>query len=322
MIIGNNDYHSSPLSCCVNDAHSLDEQLRRNADGSPNFNSKILTNVNYDDLLYHISELFKGNGDIALLYFSGHGMLTETGAEIIPIDFNIRHCGISMEKILKYVNSSYFKNRIVIFDCCYSGNMGDSSQQCSCSNASNISSLQSGVTILTACSTQEYSYETGSHGIFTNLLLEALRGGAANLRGEITPGAIYSFIDQSLGAWDQRPIFKTNVNSFCSVKRVAPPVSLDIIRKLPEYFPSIENQFPLDPSYEFTNSPDYCHATTEPYANPKHVSVFRDLQQLESVGLIKPISEEHMYFAAMNSKSCGLTALGIHYWFLAKKNLF
>ena len=38
----------------------------------------------------------------------------------------------------------------------------------------------------------------------------------------------------------------------------------------------------------------------------------------EMVGLVCPVGEEHMYYAAMNSKSCKLTPLGQHYWNLVK----
>ena len=45
-------------------------------------------------------------------------------------------------------------------------------------------------------------------------------------------------------------------------------------------------------------------------------------QLFESVGLIEPVGAEHMYFAAMKSKSCKLTALGLHYWRLSKDKRF
>ena len=48
------------------------------------------------------------------------------------------------------------------------------------------------------------------------------------------------------------------------------------------------------------------------------MSIFKNLQKLESVGLVCPVGEEHMYYAAMNSKSCKLTPLGQHYWNLVK----
>jgi len=36
--------------------------------------------------------------------------------------------------------------------------------------------------------------------------------------------------------------------------------------------------------------------------------------------LVVPVGEDHMYYAAINSKSCKLTILGEHYWKLVKKN--
>lgn len=53
------------------------------------------------------------------------------------------------------------------------------------------------------------------------LLVEALYGGAMNLLGEVSPGSIYSYIDRSLGAWDeQRPLFKANISSFVSLRKM------------------------------------------------------------------------------------------------------
>ena len=62
--------------------------------------------------------------------------------------------------------------------------------------------------------------EQGGGGVFTRLVVAALQGGAADLRGHITPGSIYAYVDQALGAWDQRPIFKTNVTRFTSLRKV------------------------------------------------------------------------------------------------------
>ena len=139
--------------------------------------------------------------------------------------------------------------------------------------------------------------------MFTGLLVDALSGAAANLVGEITPGSVYAHIDQSLGPWEQRPIFRTNVQNFVSLKKVQPPISLEDLQRLTEFFPAPGYQFPLDPSYEpESESPD--EAKTR---------VFAVLQRYARVNLVKPVGAEHMYFAAMNSKCCQLTALGEHY---------
>ena len=60
----------------------------------------------------------------------------------------------------------------------------------------------------------------------------------------------------------------------------------------------------------------------EPFANANHVAIFKDLQLFASVGLVEPVGEEHMYFAAMRAKTCKLTALGLHYWRLSKDRRF
>ena len=129
------------------------------------------------------------------------------------------------------------------------------------------------------------------------------------MRGNITPGSIYAYVDQALGAWDQRPIFKTNITRFVSLRTIPPPVPLAKLRLLCTYFQNPQYEYHLDPSYEFTDA----------QKNDINVAIFKDLQKYESVGLVIPVGEEHMYFAAMNSKTCRLTALGYHYWRLVNE---
>jgi hypothetical protein len=49
---------------------------------------------------------------------------------------------------------------------------------------------------------------------------------------------------------------------------------------------------------------------------------FAILQKYNRLNLLVPVDAPHMWHAAMNSKSCKLTALGKHYWRLAKKERF
>ena len=46
---------------------------------------------------------------------------------------------------------------------------------------------------------------------------------------------------------------------------------------------------------------------------------FKLLQKLQSIGFVKPIDEEFMYFAAMHSTGCKLTELGKYYWRLVNE---
>ena len=155
--------------------------------------------------------------------------------------------------------------------------------------------------------------------MFTSLLLEALAGGAGDVTGHISLGGIYAYIDKALGPWEQRPIFKTNITRFTSLRDVIPQVEISIIRKLCTYFESENSVLSLDPSFEPTNTPDDNHELLEPYAKKENTAIFAELQKLEGVGLVVPTDEEHMYFAAMKSKGCELTSLGKQYWQLVNK---
>ncbi|HHX61979.1 MAG TPA: caspase family protein [Epulopiscium sp.] len=315
LVVGINDYKSAPLCGCINDADKFSNIIERNGDGSPNFDVRLAENVGTkSELKGLIFELFSGDSDIALFYFSGHGYLDEVGGYIVTPDYQPHDFGVSMDEILTIANNSKAKNKIIILDCCHSGALGTPKV-----TGDNSAHIGEGISILTASKDDEPSIETGGQGVFTGLLLDALSGGAADLRGHITPGSVYAYIDQALGSWDQRPVFKTNITRFTSLRTVESAISIQTLRKIITYFPTPTEEYRLDPSYEDTNAEVIEHKVIQPYADVNNVGVFKDLQKLESIGLIKPVGEEHMYFAAMNSKSCRLTALGYHYWRLVKE---
>lgn len=320
LIVGIDNYPGNPLNGCVNDAMEIANLLESNSDGSPNFDVKLENNVSTKaELLELLNDLFLvGDSEIALFYFSGHGTDDLNGKLVTPDHYGM-DLGISMIDILSMANKSNSRNKIIILDCCFSGKMGESGIF-----DSKGSVLGEGVTIMTASHRNEYSIEDGrtGHGVFTYLLIQGLKGGASDVTGRITPASLYSYVDQALGAWEQRPLFKTNISRFLPIRQVEPKVPNYILRKLCTYFPEATGEYQLDPSYEFTNSPDVEHEYIEPYANEVHVEIFKELQMYESVGLIEPVDEEHMYFAAMKSKSCKLTPLGLHYWRLAKDKRF
>lgn len=313
LAIGINNYPSSPLRGCINDASGLADIIETHGDGSPNFDVRLETDVQTkSELMSMIAQLFSGNSDTVLFYFSGHGFMNELGGRLVTPDHRAYDEGISMDELLTLANRSKAKDKIIILDCCHSGAFGSPSV------AHGASQLNEGVSILTASKDDEASMEINGHGVFTNLLLDALQGGAADLRGHISPGGVYAYIDQALGAWEQRPVFKTNVTRFTSLRTITPQVPLTTLRKILQYFPIPQEEYPLDPSYEDTNSINVEHNVIEPYAKDENVVVFKDLQQLQSVGLVVPVDSEYMYYAAMESKSCKLTSLGYHYWRLIK----
>lgn len=317
LIIGIDHYeHASRLHGCVNDAHNVNSVLARNGDGSINFDTKLLVAssqndaVKKTDLKDAIRDLFAIESETVLLYFAGHGYIEDVGGYIVASDSTRGDDGVSLSEILTMANKSPATNKIIILDSCHSGIAGESSSD------SGQSVLSDGITILTASTKNQYASEEENSGIFTSLLIDALQGGAANLVGDITPGSVYAHIDQSLGGWEQRPVFKTNVKRFVSLRKVTPAISIEDLKKLTIFFPSPGYEYKLDPSYE-PEMKGRDEGMSPP--SPENTAIFAVLQKYNRLNLLVPVDAPHMWNAAMGSKSCRLTALGGHYRRLVEK---
>jgi len=302
LIVGIDHYaHISSLFGCVNDAHAVKNMLERHADGTVNFDVRLLiarapSGVQRKELRDSIKHLFSSSSEITLLYFAGHGHIDEAGGYILPSDSTNGDDGIPLLEIMTLANQSKAENRVIILDSCHSGITGSSMD-------TRRAELSEGISILTASGADQYATERNNAGLFTTLLVDALEGAASNLVGQITPGAVYAHIDQSLGAWEQRPVFKTNVKRFVSLRLVAPPIELADLRRLPEFFPVAGYEYKLDPSFE----------PEGPRPDVANTRIFAILQKYNKVNLLIPVGATHMYHAAMMSQSCKLTALGEHY---------
>lgn len=311
LIVGIDYYERiSPLYGCVNDSYNVKTVLERHADGSVNFAVKHLyasssvNSITRAQLRTAVNDLFSGDEDIALFFFAGHGYVDNTGGFICASDTKSGDDGLSLHDLLTVANRSRVKNKIVILDSCHSGIAGSVAGM-------EASILTEGMTILTASTAEQYANEESGSGVFTNLLVDALNGAASNLLGAVTPGSVYAHIDQSLGPWDQRPVFKTNVKSFVSLRTTTPPVDHAELRRITSFFPSAGHVFPLDPSYE----------PEGPCPDPAKVEIFGILQRLNRVNLVVPVDAPHMYHAAMEEKGCRLTVLGEHYRRLVDRGL-
>ena len=323
LVVGIDHYTNvSGLYGCVNDSFAVKAMLDRHTDGSVNFGVKHLTATGPSDLVKRnalrqaIQSLFSGDGEISLFYFAGHGHIEATGGYLCSSDVEAGNDGVSLADIMSMANQSKIQNRVIILDSCHSGVAGGSALQQA------VAEISDGVTILTASTAEQYATEEDGSGVFTSLLVDALGGAAANLVGDVTPGGVYAHIDQSLGPWAQRPVFKTNVKRFVSLRKVLSPLELAELRRISEFFPTPGFQFPLDPTYEPERHESWA---TNPQGIPApdmdHNAIFKILQKYNRVGLAVPEGAPHMWHAAMESKTVRLTALGEHYRRLAEKNL-
>ncbi|XBB65950.1 caspase family protein [Nocardioides sp. WV_118_6] len=323
LIVGIDYYeHISNLSGATNDAYGVKSVLERNADGTLNFPTPhLLTGtgpgnaVTKRELKEAVRDLFADDSEVALFYFAGHGYIEDTGGFLCASDCESGDDGLALSEVMSFANSSPAKSRVIILDSCHGGIAGDRDL------VTGVSEISHGVAILTASTAAQYAMETpgGGSGVFTNLFIDALSGAAANLVGAVTPGSVYAHIDQSLGPWAQRPVFKTNVKTFVSLREADSPIALPDLQQLTRLFAEPSASFPLDPSYEPERSGSEEAGTPAP--DPTHVTQFAALQKLVSVNLVRPVGAPHMWHAAMGSKACELTVLGQHYWRLVDEGL-
>jgi uncharacterized caspase-like protein len=307
LVVGIDNYPSAPLSGCVNDANRVAALLAKNGDGSPNFDVRTLTgppaDITRPALRKAIDELFRDAADVALFYFSGHGTENDLGGFIVTRDVTSYDEGVALTDVLTWANRSAAKQVVIALDSCHSGALGNVPVV---SNDGAV--IREGVSILTASRATQVAIETHGMGLFTSLFCGALEGGAADVLGNVTAAAVYAYVDQSLGAWGQRPLFKAHVSTLTPLRHTRAAVILDVLRRLPAWFPTGDAEYGLAPSYEPTHES----------ADPDHVEIFRCLQKCRDAKLVEPVGEDHMYYAALNGKSCRLTELGKHYRHLAE----
>ena len=318
------DYYANGncLSGCVNDAVSMRDALEFNYDDTRNFECRTLLAVNEPEgysvmedklLAKTIDWLFEGEPDTALFYFSGHGSFVDGEGCLCPSNFGGKYSGVPMTNLIKAARNSKAKNRIIILDCCHSGAAGVEYF------SNQLSGLPENTVIMAGCTADSYSQEKNGSGVFTQLFVEALNGAGSNIMGEVSPGSIYAYIDKSLGAFEQRPVFKANVKSFIPLKRNKPLVKISDLRRLTKLFPSPEYEYPLDPTYEEDkkNLPDGADKTVD----EEHEEIMKVFRKYWQNGLVVPVKEEYMYYAAIRSDHLKLTAMGKHYWELLHKGV-
>jgi hypothetical protein len=303
LVVGIDDYPTAPLAGCVNDAKALEVLLAQNHDGSPNFSVRLLTSdlesITRAVLREQIERLFADAADVALFYFSGHGTENNLGGYLVTTDAARYDEGVSLTDVLTLANNSPVHEVVILLDSCFSGSFGQVPAV-----SSESANLREGVTVMTASRASQTALEVAGRGVFTELICGALEGGAADVLGNVAASAVYTYVEQALGPWDQRPLYKAHVSRTLALRETLPSVDVEILRQLPQWFSDADSVFPLDPSYEPLAEP----------SDPERERVFGCLQKCRAAHLVEPVDEEHMYFAAIHGTGCRLTPIGRHFW--------
>jgi len=326
LLVGINAYdYMEKLSWCFEDALAMQRVLEFHENHAPNFACRVLLGsdqpevepapdsvasyerVTFNRLRVALEELLAFD-EMVLFYFSGHGHPTEHGVYLVTQDGNPALPGILLNDILLMANESPAKEVVLIIDSCFSGALGESEQIKDLANLH----LRPGVTLLAASMAGQQARELNGHGLFTHLVIGALKGGASDVRGRISAASIYAYVEQALGPWDQRPIYKSNASQLSTIRYFIPDVEDEELRRLPQFFPRSDHLFFLDPSYEVTRVGE---------AIPEHIRIFKLFKRYQVARLLRPTFDEDLYFAAIRKHPVELTPLGQFYWQLARDNL-
>ena len=323
LLVGIDRYESDAfenLTCCEADATAMEALLARHEAlpgedrGKLNYSTRLLTSnsarITTQSLRESIQQLMThamGDGDV-LFYFSGHGLANEDGGFLVTQDATAEQPGLPMREVLDAANVSGNTSVVILLDCCHSGAIGNITD----GEGFNRVSIGPNVTVMAGSGATQKSAEGWEHSLFTGLAIEGLSGGAADVRGEVSAAALYAYIEQSLGAWDQRPVYKSYARSLRPLRRCAPAVPDAVLARLPQWFTREASEFRLDPSYEVS------HET----ADPAHVAVFDQFKLLRNGNLLTTDKLKDLYWTALESGAVRLTPQGRLFWKRAQRGEF
>ncbi len=121
LVIGNSAYSAAPLKSPVNDARVVAKTLNQ-----LNFDVLLKTNLNQRAMIEAIREFSSKlkEGDVALFYYSGHGMQVRGRNFLIPIDADIQaedevpYLSFDVSQVLDKLEFAHTRANIVILDAC------------------------------------------------------------------------------------------------------------------------------------------------------------------------------------------------------------
>lgn len=225
LVVGISNYQSLPgLNAPAHDAEAIAQQLESNGDfrvtrlpeivQTGKLQVGVKTPVMLAELEAALVKLFKPKGNnvphTALFYFSGHGLQKESGIcegylATSDTNPNAHFYGLSLFWLRRLLQESPVRQRIVLLDCCHSGEMLNYLEA--------DPGAKSGTDRLFMVASREYetAYEslTGQYSVFTQALLEGLD--ARRLaNGVVTNYALTDWVSTALKGESQQPLFENS----------------------------------------------------------------------------------------------------------------
>lgn len=333
LYVGIESYQSyGNLPGCCKDAQELAALLQTHDNGGPNFTAKVLakSQVTTAELSGAIHELFQPfDGDI-LFYFSGHGDQDSTSHYLITSNAAPGALGFRMNDLLTLAEGAlkHCQSVTIILDCCHAGAVGNNNVH----SLVPTTQLAEGITLLAAASTDQAAVMINNRSAFTQLLMRALNGGAADPRGRVTTAAVYAFIESSFGPFHQRPIYKTHEFRSTALRYAEPSVQDSELRRLTELFATPDAVVQLSADFEnFILQPDKvpkydCSDTiVDAIGNPEKLNKRKLLKNFQLAGLarLQVVDKTRappdgkltdLFWACLYGQGVRLTVAGRFYW--------
>lgn len=243
FVVGIDNYKSRPLEACVKDAEEV-AQLLLEPDYY-DFGVEVCTNeqASLQSVRQGINRLLEDDPELALFYFSGHGVVTDLGGYLVTQDYDeLEDPGLSLELLNRLIQARAkpMTSVILVLDCCHAGIAKIRDMEASVGSnlklltkevvTQSIKSSQ-GRVVLAACKPDESAVELSKegHGIFTMHLLNGLLGEAANQDGNITPTSLYEYIS---GVFEnihlQTPVLSGDISGRIVIGKGFPSVKNEI----------------------------------------------------------------------------------------------
>ena len=177
LVIGNAAYANRPLKNSRNDAEAMARRLRE-----LNYEVSLVTDAGRKAMGQAVDQFIDrlGTGDVALFYYSGHGMQVEGENYLIPVDFqgqsetDVRYDAHPAGRIEERMEKSGAQLSILVLDACRDNPFRGSGR----SAAGGLAAMNAGrgtfIAFATAPGRTASDNPDGRYGLFTQYLLDAL----------------------------------------------------------------------------------------------------------------------------------------------------
>ena len=170
LIVGVSEYElvgATNLPACKNDAEAISDALQRDCFFNAT-NIQVLTGkVSIVDFYSELKAMLSYDADIAVVYFSGHGDLSESNTANLVLSDGLLPASLIVERCQRLCKTAW-----LIFDMCHAGAISFNVERWRGLSAK----ANEGCVLFTSCAPDMFSYiDAGSScSVFTNMLVTAI----------------------------------------------------------------------------------------------------------------------------------------------------